>query len=153
MRKLFSVIISLCLLLTSLCFCLSSCEAAPDIGSSNSSSNSSSTDSTDSGNSGSSSSSGDSSNSGDSETMTYTVRYDTGDNAEATLTVYKAQARYKETFPLPTPQYSGLLRFSGWFVADKYGKATNDKVTVNIYRWQKDVTLVAVWSDYSPIVS
>lgn len=124
-------------MLTSLCFCLSSCEAAPDIGSSGNSS----TDSTDSG------------NSGNSETMTYTVRYDTGDNAEATLTVYKAQARYNETFPLPTPQYSGLLQFSGWFVADKYGKATNEKVTVNIYRWEKDVTLVAVWSDYSPIVS
>lgn len=74
MRKLFSVIISLCLLLTSLCFCLSSCEAAPDTGSGNSSN---------SGNSGSSNSSN-SGNSGNSETMTYTVKYDTGDNAEAT---------------------------------------------------------------------
>lgn len=84
---------------------------------------------------------------------TYTVTYDLGVNGYATLNSYTAQVTYGETFTLNTPEYSGSAEFYGWYLADKDGKATDEKVEDGKYLWAEDITLIAKWNEWSQVVS
>ena len=62
-------------------------------------------------------------------------------NGYATLNSYTAQVTYGETFTLNTPEYSGSAEFYGWYLADKDGKATDEKVEDGKYLWAEDINL------------
>ena len=74
-------------------------------------------------------------------------------NGYATLNSYTAQVTYGETFTLNTPEYSGSAEFYGWYLADKDGKATDEKVEDGKYLWAEDITLIAKWNEWSQVVS
>lgn len=78
----------------------------------------------------------------------YTITYHLGVNNYATLDSYKVQVTYNEDFTLKTPQYSGSAEFYGWYLAGSDEKVENGK-----YIWTKDITLVAKWDEWSPVVS
>ena len=83
----------------------------------------------------------------------YTVTYKLGVNTYAALDSYAAQATYGETFTLKTPEYSGSAPFLGWYLADADGKATDEKAENGKCLWTEDVTLIAKWGEWSPVVS
>lgn len=84
----------------------------------------------------------------------YTITYDLGVNRYATLDSYTAQVTYNEQFVLKTPQYTGsAATFLGWYLADSSGKATGEKAEDGIYIWTEDITLIAKWNEWSPVVS
>lgn len=83
----------------------------------------------------------------------YTVTYNLGVNSYATLDEYTVQVTYNEEFTLKTPQYSGSAPFLGWYLADENGKATGEQVSDGKYLYAQDVTVIAKWREWSPIVS
>lgn len=85
--------------------------------------------------------------------LTYTITYDLGINKYATLGSAAQTVVYGKAFVLQTPVYSGSATFYGWYIADENGKATNQKFESGIYNLAKSVTLVAVWEEWSPVVS
>ena len=85
---------------------------------------------------------------------TYTITYDLGINKYATISSTTQTVAYGETLNLAMPQYSGSAQFLGWYIADENGNATTQKVeSGNEYLWEKDVTLIAKWQEWSEIVS
>ena len=83
----------------------------------------------------------------------YTITYNLGVNSYATLDEYTAQVTYDEEFTLKTPSYSGSAPFLGWYLADEQGKVTDEQVMEGKYLYAKDVTLIAKWDEWSPVVS
>lgn len=83
----------------------------------------------------------------------YTITYNLGVNKYATLETYTAQVTYNEEFTLKTPSYSGSSEFYGWYLAGADGKATDEKAEDGKYLWAKDITLIAKWNEWSPVVS
>lgn len=83
----------------------------------------------------------------------YTVTYNLGVNTYATLDSYTAQVTYNEEYVYKTPQYPGSQPFLGWYLADENGKATGEQVKDGKYLYAQDVTVIAKWEEWSPIVT
>lgn len=84
---------------------------------------------------------------------TYTIKYDLGVNRYATISSETQRVTYGQTYELKTPEYSGKAKFLGWYVADESGKATDEKVENGTYLRTENITLVAVWQEWSGVVN
>lgn len=84
---------------------------------------------------------------------TYTITYDLGVNEYATLSSATQQVKFGEKFELSIPEYAGTAKFEGWYLADSNGNMTDEQVEKGNYIWGKDITVIAKWSEWSPVVS
>ena len=83
----------------------------------------------------------------------YTITYNLGINKNASLSEKTQSVTYGQPFTLPTPEYNGSAKFLGWYEAGDNGKATDEKVENGTYQWAQDVTIVAVWQEWSGVVN
>lgn len=79
----------------------------------------------------------------------YTITYELGVNNYATLGEKTQSVTYGQPFMLPTPEYDGSAKFFGWYIADENGKATDEKAENGDYLRTQDMTLIAVWQEWS----
>lgn len=79
----------------------------------------------------------------------YTITYALGVNIYATIGEKTQSVTYGLEYTLKTPEYDGSAKFFGWYVADENGKATDEKAENGTYQWAQDITLIAVWQEWS----
>ena len=87
------------------------------------------------------------------EEKSYTITYDLGVNIYATLKNDSTKVVFGQKFTLEIPEYEGGAAFYGWYLANENGDATDVRVEDGIYTYTEDIAVVALWQEWSDVVS
>lgn len=83
----------------------------------------------------------------------YTITYDLGANTYATLDSKTQSIMYGSVFVLQSPSYNGAATFYGWYVVDNDGNATSEKLENGTYLYDENITVIALWKEWSDVVN
>ena len=83
---------------------------------------------------------------------TYTITYSLGVNKYAKISANTLQVTFGSNFTLNDPIYEGTAEFKGWYLADANGKATDTRVESGTYAFDSDITIIAVYEEWSEVI-